>query len=434
MPVNFPRTAEDSLYAYMNNTEDIINSSHLYSSTKRPARSEACKIVFISTYPPRRCGIASFVQDLINALLPELSAEAEISVYALDKEENIQQYNTQVSAVTDSFQLHSWMDAANNINQDTSIQLLCFEHEFGLYGGHNGDYLLDFLKLIRQPFVIRFHTVLPNPDAERLQLVQQIGSLAEQVIVMTHHSAALLREEYHIPAQKITIIPHGTHQITTTDAVALKNKYHLGTRPVLTTFGLLSPNKGIETGIQAMITIVQQFPEARYLVLGRTHPNLLLSEGEAYREHLQQTIEQAGLTSHVKLINEYLPLEELMEYLVLTDIYLFTSRDPYQAMSGTFLYAMSAGCAIISNAFVLAHEMLDAATGVIIEPGNADQMARKAIALLTNNTVRKSMGQHAFQKTRNTLWNSVARRHIKLFSRILKKELGIARPLPVTAY
>ncbi|RFM29565.1 glycosyltransferase [Deminuibacter soli] len=391
------------------------------------------KILLISTFPPRKCGIASFAGDLLNALQPELAKEAEVLVYALDKTAHAGLYEWPVVRLIDSSSLQACMEAAELINRDNSIRLLCFEHEFGLYGGDMGDYLLGFLALIEKPFVIRFHTVLPAPELKRLKIVQDIALLAEKVIVMTKHSALLLNDVYQVALHKIAIIPHGTHLIDTADASELKEKYHLSANLILTTFGLLSPNKGIETGIQAMTEIVRQFPNARYLVLGNTHPNLLASEGEAYRKQLQRSIQAAGLTKHVQLINEYLPTRELMEYLVLTDIYLFTSKDPNQAVSGTFLYAMSAGCAIISNSFVLAREMLNKETGIIIELGNTSEMVKNAVYLLSNDAVRKEMGNQAFLKTRNTIWKTVARKHVKLFSSILREDIGIFKQLPDNA-
>ncbi len=394
--------------------------------------NSASKIVIVSTYPPRQCGIASFASDLLAVLKPELEEETEIVVYALDKKENAHLYTNAVNAVIDTRSLNACIEAAELINYDPAIKLLCFEHEFGLYGGTMGDYLLGLLALIERPFIVRFHTVLPRPDEKRLKLIQAIALLAEKIIVMTHHSARLLREDYQVPIEKIMIIPHGTHLVDTASPDELKQKYNLSHNLVLTTFGLLSPNKGIETGIQAMREIIQHFPNACYLVLGCTHPNLLASEGEAYRESLERLIKETGLTGHVRLINEYLPTAALMEYLVLTDVYLFTSKDPNQTVSGTFLYAMSAACAIISNAFVQADEMLDSETGIIIPSGDAQTLAKEAVCLLQNTDLREKMANNAFLKTRNTIWKTVARKHVRLFSVILKKDISMHHQLPVS--
>ncbi len=209
---------------------------------------------------------------------------------------------------------------------------------------------------------------------------------------MTSNSARLLKEDYNLDAEKIMIIPHGTHLNSPVKEEILKIKYALKNKLVLTTFGLLSPNKGIEKGILAMKEISAAYPQAIYIVLGLTHPNLLQEEGEKYRNYLQQLIDENNLQKNVRLVNEYVPTKKLMEYLALTDIYLFTSKDPNQAVSGTFLYAMSAGCAIISNSFVLAKEMLDDKTGIIIENGKEHELAQKCNLSVTKQACKKTNG------------------------------------------
>ncbi|OQP56831.1 glycosyl transferase [Niastella vici] len=381
------------------------------------------KILFISTYPPVKCGIASFTQDLTKSIAPEINGNYLINICALDKKENAGLYNFMVSMTMDGHNLDSCIETANTINRDRNIDLVCIEHEFGLYGGDMGSFLLGFLAMLEKPFIIRFHTVLPSPDPQRLKMVQTIGLLAEKVIVMTLNSARLLKEDYQLDTEKLIIIPHGTHANSKISPDDLKLRYDLKNNLVLTTFGLLSPNKGIEKGILAMKEISIEFPHAIYIVLGLTHPNLLQQEGEKYRNYLQQLIEENNLQNNVRLVNEYVPTKKLMEYLALTDIYLFTSKDPDQAVSGTFLYAMSAGCAIISNSFVLAKEMLDETTGIIIGPGQEHELAENAIYLLQNKHARKLMGNAASLKTRDTLWKKVAGKHLELFDKILQKPM-----------
>jgi len=379
------------------------------------------KILFISTFPPVKCGIASFTQDLTTSIASGLHEDFSISICALDKKDTGHAYPFPVSMVMDSYNLTSCIETANKINKDPNIELVCIEHEFGLYGGNLGEFLLGFLALLEKPFIIRFHTVLPAPGEQRLKLVQKIALLADKIIVMTSNSARLLTADYQLDPEKIIIIPHGTPANSKIDANDLKLKYDLIHNPVLTTFGLLSPNKGIEKGILAMKEISEKIPQAIYIVLGLTHPNLLKQEGEQYRNYLQQLIDDNNLQNNVRLVNEYVPTPILMEYLALTDIYLFTSRDPDQAVSGTFLYAMSAGCPIISNSFVLAKEMLDENTGIIIGPGQEHELAENAIFLLQNKTIRIQMGYHASLKTKDTTWKKVAEKHLDLFHNILQK-------------
>ncbi|QEC44331.1 glycosyltransferase [Pseudobacter ginsenosidimutans] len=378
-------------------------------------------ILFISTFPPLKCGIASFTNDLIKSIGDDIRNDTEIVICALDKVNTLKDYERPVTMVMDGHSIDSCIETARAVNQDPAIGLVCIEHEFGLYGGEMGSHLLRFLSFLEKPFIIRFHTVLPSPVPKRLQLVRTIGLLAEKVIVMTANSAKLLIEDYQLEPEKISIIPHGTHQNSSVHPEELKKKYSLEDKLVLTTFGLLSPNKGVENGILAMKKIRLKYPQSVYIVLGLTHPNLLLQEGERYRQSLQALIDEHDLQENVRLVNEYVPTEMLMEYLTLTDVYLFTSKDPNQAVSGTFLYAMSAGCAIISNDFVLAKEMLDEHTGIIIEPGQELALAQSALFLLQNKDIRTEMGRQAFLKTRNTPWNIVAEKHLELFDQLFRK-------------
>lgn len=384
-------------------------------------------ILFISTFPPVKCGIASFTQDLVQAIGRALTKNVGINICALDVKSNEGLYKSPVTMVMDSHSLDSCIETAEAINRHAGIKMICVEHEFGLYGGELGEYLLGFLALIEKPFVIRYHTVLPDPDAKRLAIVRKINQLADKVIVMTRNSARLLVEAYGLSVDKLVVIPHGTHSNSQVSVRDLKRKYQLDNRQVLCTFGLLSPNKGIEEGILAMKAISARFPESMYIVLGQTHPNLIAREGERYRDYLQGLVESNNLQQNVRLVNEYVPVDKLMEYLALTDVYLFTSKDPNQAVSGTFLYAMSAGCAIISNSFVLAHEMLDAQTGIILATNGEDELAEKAIELLGNDLLRKRMGQNAFLKTRDTTWQKVSKKHATLFLNMLPvDDLNIA--------
>ncbi|MBW8687522.1 glycosyltransferase [Chitinophaga rhizophila] len=381
------------------------------------------EILFVSTYSPRKCGIATFAEDLTTELTHLMKHEFDVSICALDKRVNTDQYAAPVTMVMDGCRLNSCIAGAEAINQNPAIKMVCIEHEFGLFGGNMGEYVLAFLSLLTKPFIIRFHTVLPDPDVERLKLVRSICLLADKVIIMTQHSRRLLMDDYNITPEKLLIIPHGTHFTPAANRAELRNRLNLQNRKILTTFGLLSPNKGIETGIKAMVKIAAECPEAMYVILGNTHPNLVATEGETYRESLEKLIRENNLTNHVKLVNEFIPTYQLLNYLSLTDIYLFTSRDRNQAMSGTFMYAMSAGCPIISNAFVLAEEMLDEDTGIIIESGDEEALAENAIYLLHNESIRREMGKKAFMKTRNTMWGTVARKHAMLFYELMKKQL-----------
>jgi len=384
-------------------------------------------LLFVTSFPPRECGIATFAQDLLNALHKSFSGQLDISICALQAAGETAKLQPPVEYVVDPFDIESCVAFAHRVNADEQIDMVCFEHEFGLYGGEYGHNLLAMISLLDKPFMVRFHTVLPYPDPKCRKVVSIIGSLASKIIVMTQASADILLSVYHLPAHKIVHIPHGVHARITEDVPSLKAQYGLQDRKVLTTFGLLSENKNLETAIRAMVPIVQQFPDAMYLVLGKTHPVVLARDGEQYRQRLELLVQELGLEQHVRFVNSYLSLDALLDYLALTDIYLFTSKDPYQAVSGTFLYALSAGCPIVSTAFAQAREMLDSSCGYLIDIGDHTQLAQRAIHLLQHPELRRQMSNNAIERTRNAIWDNVAIAHMSLFREIMEEK---RMPLP----
>ncbi|CAL1520872.1 glycosyltransferase [Chitinophaga sp. MM2321] len=388
-------------------------------------------LLFVSSFPPRECGIATFAQDLVNALHKSFAGKLNIEICALEEAgKPLTNKQAPVTYSVNTFDIDSCISFAQQINDNDKIDLVCFEHEFGLYGGEYGHNLLAMLSLLDKPFIVRFHTVLPYPDLKCTKVVSLISALASKVLVMTQSSAGLLRDVYHVPAEKIVHIPHGTHAHIVEDVQALKKEYDLEGKMVLSTFGLLSENKGLETGIRAMKDIVKEYPDAVYLVLGKTHPVIFSREGEKYRASLEELVKTLGLENNVRFVNSYLSLTSLLDYLSLTDIYLFTSKDPHQAVSGTFVYAMSAGCAVISTAFVQAREMLDDNCGCLIDFNNSDQLAVAARRLLGDPALRRTMSSRAIEKTRSSIWDNVAIAHMSVISEVLSEEKILLPNLP----
>lgn len=374
------------------------------------------KILCISTYPPNECGIATFSQDLVNTIERCFKESIEIKVCALCQKEAPHQYSNPVTYLLDAYDESAYENLAEKINEDTDIDIVYLQHEFGLYGGKYGDYLLRLLLNLRKPFIISFHTVLPQPDQERLKLVQVISKLAAKVVVMTQVSMEILDHTYGIPADKMIHIPHGTHLTEWRDSSKLKQQYEVGDRMILSTFGLLSSNKSVETAIEAMDSIRVYFPNALYLVLGKTHPQVIAGEGEQYRRMLEEKVAELDLGGHVRFVNKYLSLKELHEYLAMTDIYLFTSKDPNQAVSGTFVYAMGSGCPIISTPFLQARETLTDATGVLVDFNDPAQLAKATIDLLSNDSRRYNMSMNTYHTTRSSIWENVAIAYVRLFT------------------
>lgn len=372
------------------------------------------EILFITSYPPRECGIATYSQDLIKSIQDKFLQSFSLKVCALEENDTLYYYPENVKYILKSAKLEEYFNLANKINNDSNLHLIFLQHEFGLYGGEYGEYLLQFLSTINKPVVTTFHTVLPNPDRNRKVIIQSIFHLSAYIVVMTKNSANILAEDYDIPADKIIVIPHGTHLVTQSVEKGKKSKNYLGNRLVLSTFGLLSSGKSIETAIDALPQIVAEFPNVLYLVIGKTHPSIVKCEGEKYRNFLQEKVIALNLQNNVRFINKYLSLPDLLDYLQRTDIYLFTSKDPHQAVSGTFAYAMAGGCPVISTPIPHAVELLDGA-GIIVDFQDSTQLAEAAIKLLSKPDLLQEMRLNALHKMSPTAWQNSAIAHTELF-------------------
>lgn len=387
------------------------------------------EILVITSYPPRECGIATYSQDLIEALNNKFSQSFSFKICALESDDTNFSYPEDVKYVLKTSIATDYEVLAEKINNDDQIKIVLVQHEFGFYRDQEGAFL-KFLEDLSIPVIIAFHTVLPRPDDRLKSKIQIIAAICSSVIVMTRTSANLLITDYGLSHSKITVIAHGTHLVPHLNEKFLKEKYDLRGRKVLTTFGLLSSGKGIKTTLEAMPAIVKQSPEVVFLVIGKTHPEVVKSEGEKYREMLQEVVRQLHLEEHVRFINRYLPLAELLEYLQLTDIYLFTADDPNQAVSGTFAYAMSCACPIISTPIPHAREVLTDDTGVIFDFHNSQQLAWAVIRLFSNDQLRRNMSVNTLQKIASTAWENSAVAHAMLFDGILddKKDLNYNLP------
>ncbi len=374
-------------------------------------------ILCITSYPPRECGIATYSQDLIKSLNNKFSNSFSIKVCALESGDTDYPYPEEVKYILKTSLAAEYEKLALKINNDDLIKIILIQHEFGFYARQEQAFQ-QFLSLLSKPVVLVFHTVLPHPDERLRSKVILIASACRSIIVMTNTSAEILTNDYNVPRQKISVIAHGTHLVLHSGEKFLKEKYGLKDRKVLTTFGLLSSGKGIETTIDALPSIVKTCPEVIFLVMGKTHPEVVKEEGEKYREMLEHKVEQLDLKDHVRFINKYLELPELLEYLQLTDIYLFTANDPNQAVSGTFAYAMSCACPIISTPIPHAKEVLDGDIGIIFDFRNSLQLADAVILLLNDESLRKNMSVNILQKIISTSWENSAVAHATLFHEI----------------
>lgn len=375
------------------------------------------RVLVLTSYPPRVCGIATYTQDLVTALNKTFAGPDRYTVCAVENTRIHRAYPPEVTHRLNAMDHDDHIRLAGEVDQDARIKRVWVQHEFGLYQGGEGNYLLRLLNAVSKPVAITFHTVLTSPSDERAEMIRALADRATDVIVLTERSARILRDEYRIDAEKITVVAHGTHAVQWKDKQLMKEKHGLQDRLVLSTFGLLSSNKGIETALDALVSIKERVPNVLYLVLGRTHPEVVQQEGEQYREMLLRKVVELGLQDHVRFVDRYLELDELLEHLQLTDAYLFTSKDPEQAVSGTFAYAMGCGCPVISTRIPHAVEVLDGGTGVLIDFSSPDQLAKAAIALLKDPQRMDHMARNALHRMRATAWENVAIAHARAFAR-----------------
>jgi len=422
--------SQQELPELMNTIHSAIASNDNKGIKIKPEKvKEKAEILILSSYPPRECGIATYSQDLISSINSKFSNSFSIKVCALETGDSKYLYPPEVKYSLNTSLPSDYEKMAFHINNDPDIKIVLIQHEFGFFHKQKEAFQL-LLTELKKPVVVVFHTVLPHPE-EKLKLqIQRIAAAVSSIIVMTHTSADILTSEYNIPEQMITVIAHGTHLVPHLSEKILKAKYGLDGRKVLTTFGLLSAGKGIETTIEALPAIVRQNPEVLFLVIGKTHPEVVKNDAEVYREILEQKVADLGLQKHVKFINKYLELPELLEYLQLTDIYVFTTNDPHQAVSGTFAYAMSCACPIISTPIPHAKEVLTEDTGIIFDFRNSKQLAESVNKLLNDDELRKHMSTNALQKIVSTAWENSAVEHAMLFDQILGEKTTLNYNLP----
>ncbi|MNF24987.1 Spore coat protein SA [compost metagenome] len=381
------------------------------------------KMLIVSSYPSRACGIATFSNDIVNAINLVFGSTLPVEVCALENTKDHFIYGDEVKYTLLATSLDDYRLVAEKINERKDIGLVCIQHEFGLFGGDYGDYILPFILALNKPIVTAFHTVLPNPDEKRKKVVHAITDLSDRIIILTKNSRTLLTNYYGCEESKTVLIPHGTHTILWDQKEKLKSKYDLLNRIVMATFGLISENKSIETVLYALPEIVAKHPEVIYLIIGKTHPEVVKNEGEKYRSKLTKIVQELHLENNVIFIDEYLELKELLEYLTVSEIYLFSSKDPNQAVSGTFSYAMSCGCAVISTPIPHAIETLNDGNGILLkEFGNHREFQKAILQLIENKDQRIAMGKNAFSLSHATNWENIAIQYRLLFDQLTNRE------------
>jgi glycosyltransferase involved in cell wall biosynthesis len=370
------------------------------------------RIIFVASYPPRKCGIATFTQDLLLSL-KKLLPHIDFEVYAM-LESVVSEYDfpPEVTLTIDQNDVRSYEYAAEMVQSQAKSTCIIVQHEYGIHGGEEGRNLLSFLQSVTCPVVTTLHTVIDDPSSELEKLTRSIIMLSRKVVALTEDSLLLCRKQYPEYSDKFVKILHGIHAQPFVLPEEAQKKLGLKDGTTLLTFGLLSRNKGIEYVIKALPRIIEVIPDLRYIIAGSTHPNVIKKEGEQYREELKALVVKLGLRKHVTFVEGYLPLNDVITYIQACDIYVATPLDERQAVSGTLSYALGAGRAVVSSAFKQAKEIVTSEVGRLVTPKNSDDIAAAVIELCSDSQKLVDMYKSSYALTRTMLWSNVADEYI----------------------
>ncbi len=391
----------------------------------------AKKILFLSSFPPRECGIATFTKDLTDSVRKKFGNSVLPHIIAInDSESNVYKYGRCVSLAITENDPASYERAARRVNKMKSVEIVNIQHEFGLFGGDYGEYLLRFMELLNKKIVTTLHTTLESPPEKMKTVVQQIFELSDRVVVMTETARKILSEQYAVDSAKILVILHGVPSVQFANLERAKKKYGIKESNVLLTFGLLSRGKAVENVIGAMPEIVKRHPDTAYLLVGQTHPKVREHEGESYRQELRYISEKHGVGGHVKFLDRFLTQKEIIECLRMSTIYMAPSLDPAQICSGTVSYAMGAGKAIISSRSKYNREMLAKGRGIMLTRNSPKGFAKVAISLLSDPQKKSELERNAFEFSRKMTWPNVATQYFNTFSNLAPITNGSFSRLP----
>lgn len=381
-------------------------------------------VTFLATYPPRKCGIGTFTHDLAKNVSKkygeELSAKGRVSIAALNDRPEGYDYDPEVGFEINAMNRLDYRRAGDYVNL-SDTQVVNIQHEYGIFGGEEGDNLLTFLESIRKPVVSTLHTILKDPPAHQREVLEEICAKSTEVVVLANKGKDLLREVYDVSGDKVTMVPHGAPDVPFLDTSYYKEDYGVEGRPVVLTFGLLGPNKGIEVAIEAMERVAEEFPESLYIVLGATHPHVKETQGEEYRLNLERMVKERGLQNNVAFHDMFVPLDELIKYLVTSDIYLTPYLSREQISSGTLAYAVALGNAVVSTPYWYAEELLANGRGKLVPFDDSTETADAIIDLLSDEGKRQRMRRTAYQFGRDMIWHSVAGDYQETYRRAVDK-------------
>jgi len=380
------------------------------------------KISFVGTFPPRECGIGAFTKNLFDSMIAESSSEWPIQGLVIAMDDNEQQYDypKEVKLTIRQEEQGDYIQAASFINiSGTDVCLL--QHEFGIFGGRDGIYILPLLHRLKIPLIVTLHTVLKQPSYTQRAVMIEICKIAQCIVVMSHTAIKMLVEEYSVPESKIVQIAHGVPDIQF-DQLTAKKEFKFTTRHVLLTFGFIGRNKGIEVVLKALPAVVAQHPQLVYIVLGKTHPNVIRHSGEEYRTFLLGLVKKLGIEKHVIFLNEFIDQTELFKYLSAADIYITPYTNEAQITSGTLSYAIGAGAAVISTPYWHAAELLSEGRGRLFPFHDVEALSTILLDLMDNPDVMKELRSKAYEYGREITWPKIGEKYSQLAKKIVAQQ------------
>lgn len=380
------------------------------------------KTCFFSNFPPKECGIATFTKHLSKAMDKKFNPKLKSKVIAINEEGSLYNYPDKVIHEVSKTDIESYFEVAKKINESENIKIVCIQHEFGIFGGEYGNYIIPFLETVTKPVVVTFHTVLPNPDEKRKKVVQAIAKRSAAVIVLAKIAQDILIKDYDLEKNKIHVVYHGIDNMPFQSSEASKKKLKLEGRQVLLSIGLLGRGKGIEHMIKSLPPLVKQFPDLLYLVVGETHPGARKFEGEKYRNELLSLVKKLNLQKNVKFYNKYVSDSELVDYMLASDIYVSTNLDKNQISSGPLAEALGyGGRAVVATPTVCARELLAEGRGIVLEDTMKPELFTEAIhKLLSNPELKTETERLAYAFSRQMTWANVAIQYLRIFNKIVK--------------
>jgi glycosyltransferase involved in cell wall biosynthesis len=391
----------------------VFDSTSSHQLAPRPLAP--VRIAVIGNHLPRQCGIATFTTDLCDAIAAEYGA-AQLSVVAVNDGHSTYSYPERVRFEISEGDIASYRAAADYLNT-SNVDLVCLQHEYGIFGGKSGNHIMELLKHLKMPVVTTLHTVLREPNLDQRVVMHKIAARSERLILMSQYSSRVLQEVFMVSAEKIDLIPHGIPDLPFDQPDTYKKRFSCQGKSVLLTFGLLSPNKGLESVIQAMPCILASHRNVIYMIAGATHPQIRAREGDRYRLELQALAKKLGVEQQVLFVNRFVSPEEMASLVGSADIYITSYCHEAQAVSGTLAYALGAGKAIISTPYWYAAEVLDQGRGMLVPFENSAAIATATIALLADDEAREAMRKRAYLYARPMVWKRVAQSYMAAFLR-----------------